>query len=212
MTPRIAALRCGPSLSAAPGSSQGEISTVDSGSMISSRLFEQLEDSLASAEKQGARILAGGKRFEHSVWKQGHYFRPTLIVDVTSDMDIAQQELFAPVMTVMPYDTVEEAVAIANSTRYGLGSAVFGSDKKECRTVAEVLKVGMVAINDFGVFYLNQAMPFGGVNMSGHGRFGECFRPLSEFWLVLRFRFQVDRKGCDRFARSRRSPKTDFST
>jgi len=148
MQPRVAALRCGPSLSSAPGKADGPIETVDCGSMISSRLFNDLESILSSAEKQGARILAGGKRLDHPVWKSGHYFQPTLIVDVTTDMDIARNELFAPVMTVMPYDTIEEAVAIANSTRYGLGSAVFGNDKTECRQVAAALKTGMVAINE----------------------------------------------------------------
>lgn len=148
MQPRVASLRCGPTLSAAPGKAIDDIPTVDTGSMISSRLFDQLEQTLASAEEQGAKVLAGGKRLDHPVWKQGHYFEPTLIVDVTKDMEIAQQEVFAPVMTVMPYDTIQEAVHIANSTRYGLGSAVFGGDRKECRQVAEVLNVGMVAINE----------------------------------------------------------------
>jgi acyl-CoA reductase-like NAD-dependent aldehyde dehydrogenase len=148
MQPRVAGLRCGPSLSSAPGQSEGSIPTVDCGSMISSRLFGELESTLTSAEKQGARILVGGKRLDHPVWKSGHYFQPTLIVDVTADMDIAQTELFAPVMTVMPYDTVQEAVAIANSTRYGLGSAVFGNDRTECRQVAAAMKTGMVAINE----------------------------------------------------------------
>jgi acyl-CoA reductase-like NAD-dependent aldehyde dehydrogenase len=149
MQPRVAALRCGPSLSSAPGEKDGLIPTVDCGSMISSRLFEQLEATLSSAVERGAKILAGGKRLDHPVWKSGHYFQPTLIVDVNADMDIARNELFAPVMTVMPYDTIEEAVAIANSTRYGLGSAVFGNDRTECRQVAAALKTGMVAINEY---------------------------------------------------------------
>lgn len=88
---------------------------------------------------------------------------------VVSDVVFA---VFAPIMTVLPYDTVDEAILIANSTRYGLGSAIFGSSRSECRSVADRLSVGMVALNDFGVFYLNQAMPFGGVNASGYGRFG----------------------------------------
>lgn len=148
MQPRVAALRCGPSLSSAPGQTEGQIPTTDCGSMISSRLFDQLEADLATAVTQGATILAGGKRLEHPVWKSGAYFQPTLIVDVDTSMDIANNELFAPVMTVMPYDTIEEGVAIANSTRYGLGSAVFGNDKTECRQVAAAMKTGMVAINE----------------------------------------------------------------
>lgn len=88
-------------------------------------------------------------------------------------MAIAKEELFAPVFLVMTYDTVEEAITIANSTRYGLGASVFGSDYEVCEDVARQLDCGMVNINDFAVSYLNQGLPFGGVKASGNGgRFG----------------------------------------
>lgn len=75
-------------------------------------------------------------------------------------------------MLVIPYDTVDEAITIANGSRYGLGAAVFGPDQRECLAVAHQLECGMVAVNDFAVFYLNQDLPFGGVKGSGYGRFG----------------------------------------
>ncbi|GHJ86665.1 hypothetical protein NliqN6_3067 [Naganishia liquefaciens] len=189
MTPRVQKLRCG-AASSSPSSGK-TMNVVDCGAMISSRLLTQLEDMLQLAEKQGARILAGGKRFSHPDWPEGHYFQPTLMADVTSQMDIATKELFAPVMNVIPYETVEQAIQIANGTRYGLGSAVFGNDRAECHSVAERLEVGMVAINDFGVFYLNQSMPFGGVKASGHGRFGgpEGLRSLCSVKSVTEDRF-----------------------
>jgi acyl-CoA reductase-like NAD-dependent aldehyde dehydrogenase len=168
MTPRVQKLRCGPVLSSPAASVDKSIKTVDCGAMISSRLAGQLEDMLAKAEKGGARIVVGGKRHRHPDWPEGHYFQPTLIADVTPEMDVAKHEresffqhlllaarcsrtvriVFAPVMNVIPYDTVDEAIKIANGTRYGLGSAVFGNDRDECRFVAERLDVGMVAINE----------------------------------------------------------------
>jgi len=87
-------------------------------------------------------------------------------------MDIAQIEMFGPIALLMPYDTIEEAIEIANGTRYALGASVFGPDKYECLDVAKQLVCGMVSINDFGVFYLNQDLPFGGTKASGYGRFG----------------------------------------
>nr|ODN86772.1 meiotic Sister-Chromatid recombination aldehyde dehydrogenase [Cryptococcus depauperatus CBS 7841] len=156
LTPRVQALR--------PGK--------DVGSLISHASLPKLESLLSSAVTSGARVLAGGKVYSHREYPQGAYFEPTLIVDVTMDMNIAKEELFAPVMTVVPYDDVDQAVEWLNMGRFGLGGGVYGKDRLACERVAEKLECGMVAINDFGVFYLNQAMPFGGVKASGHGRFG----------------------------------------
>jgi len=75
-------------------------------------------------------------------------------------------------MLVIPYDTVDEAIAIANGSRYGLGASVFGPDQRHCLYVARQLECGMVSVNDFAVYYLNQDLPFGGVKGSGYGRFG----------------------------------------
>lgn len=88
-------------------------------------------------------------------------------------MAIAQEELFAPVFLVMAFDDIEEAIDMANSTRYGLGSSVFGANRATCQMIASRLECGMVNINDFAVSYLNQGLPFGGVKASGNGgRFG----------------------------------------
>lgn len=93
---------------------------------------------------------------------------------VTPDLDQFPNPfgiVFAPIMLVIPYDSIDEAIAIANGTRYGLGAAVFGPDQKDCLTVARLLECGMVSVNDFAITYLNQDMPFGGVKGSGYGRF-----------------------------------------
>lgn len=169
ITPKVKSLRQGSFLDDVGDGKQG----IDIGAMISDNRFDALEALIADAERQGARLLAGGKRLRHPQHPAGHYFAPTLLVDVTSDMAIAQEELFAPVFLVMAFDTVEEAIQLANGTRFALGSSVFGSKRSECRRIANQLESGMVNINDFAVSYLNQGLPFGGNKASGNGqRFG----------------------------------------
>lgn len=122
----------------------------DVGSLISSTPIPRLTQLLKSAESAGARILAGGKPFTHPDFPQGSYIEPTLVVDVSMGMEIANTELFAPVMTVVKYedDKVDEAVEWLNKSRFGLGAGVYGRDRKECRRVAGLLQCGMVAINE----------------------------------------------------------------
>ncbi|KAF3902398.1 Omega-crystallin [Dactylellina cionopaga] len=138
--------------------------------MISDVGFERLEGLVNSAVKQGAKLLVGGKRLVHPKYPRGHYFYPTLLVDVTMDMDIAKEEVFGPVCVLMKAQNVTHAIQIANSTEYGLGGSVFGRNKIDLNRVANEMKCGMVAVNDFAVFYLVQ-LPFGGVRGSGYGRF-----------------------------------------
>lgn len=99
------------------------------------------------AVSQGARLLVGGKRYIHPKYPNGHYFTPTLLVDVLPFMKISQQEVFAPVMTVMKFDLLSEAIILANGTKYGLGASVFGRSKEDCRYVVKRLNVGMVCTN-----------------------------------------------------------------
>lgn len=148
---------------------------VDMGSMISPASFKRLETIIDEAVAKGAKLLSGGSRFEHPKYPKGHYFQPTLLVDVTPDMRVAQEELFAPVCVLMRAETVDDAIRIANSTEYGLGSSVFGpvsssSARAQLDRVANEVQSGMVAVNDFAVFYAVQ-LPFGGVKGSGYGRF-----------------------------------------
>lgn len=132
MAPRIRSLR--------PG--------VDVGSLISHKPISRLTNLLASATQSGARIIVGGKQYRHADHPEGAYFEPTLITDVTMDMDIATEELFAPIMTVVCYDTLDEAVRWLNDSRFGLGAGVYGADRLKCERVAERLQCGMVSINE----------------------------------------------------------------
>ena len=181
--PRIRALQLGSFMDDAPfgrSSSSGkrakgaaDEARVDMGAMITDARFGRLEELIADAVSQGAKLVVGGRRFSHPKWKHGHYFSPTLLTDVTPAMVIANEELFAPIFLIMPFATgqLDAALTIANATRYGLGSSIFGANLEQCTYVADRLQAGMVNINDFGVSYLNQGLPFGGVKKSGYGRF-----------------------------------------
>lgn len=123
---------------------------------------------------RGARLLKGGKRFHHPKHPEAQYFEPTLLVDVTPDMEIANEEVFAPIMVIMRHKGPEDALRIANACPYGLGSSVFSSDKSLAEKMCLQLKTGMTNVNDFAVNYLCQSLPFGGVGISGYGRFVSC--------------------------------------
>jgi hypothetical protein len=141
--------------------------------MISRERFQGLQDIVEAAERQGAHVELGGKPRAHPYLTNGAFFEPTVIGEVQRDMDIVKQEcesclrirpelrvnlvlciVFAPIALVMPYDTIEDAIEIANDTRFALGASVFGPEKYECLDVAKKLHCGMVSINDFGVFYV----------------------------------------------------------
>lgn len=127
---------------------------------------------IQDAVKNGATLVHGGEAFVHPKFPQGQFFTPTLITNLKPTMRIAQEEAFAPIMAVFKFSTLEEAISIANSTPYSLGSNVFSKNQKEGRYIMDRLRVGMSNLNDFGVNYLCQSLPFGGVGISGYGRFG----------------------------------------
>ncbi|GLB35450.1 putative aldehyde dehydrogenase family protein [Lyophyllum shimeji] len=183
LSERITKLRVGSVLAPSP---EGYVSTIDCGSMISRDRFPALEKIIRDAEEAGARV-EGGVTYNHVYLENGAYFTPSLVGPVDSSMDIAQHELFAPIAVLMPYETIEEAVEIANGTRYGLGASVFGPDQRQALKVAKQLECGMVSINDFGVFYVNQDLPFGGTKYSGYGRFGgpEGLRSLTNVKAIM---------------------------
>ncbi|KAJ6500530.1 meiotic sister-chromatid recombination aldehyde dehydrogenase [Mycena sanguinolenta] len=180
---RVEMLRMGSVLSLTDA---GFVSTVDCGAMISRERFESLSAVIQEAADAGAEVHGGGQ-YNNVYQDKGYYFQPTIVGAVTPDMRVAREELFAPVATLMPYSTLDEAIELANGTRYGLGASVFGPSQDLCVKVAKQLECGMVSINDFGVFYLNQDLPFGGVKASGYGRFGgpEGLRALTNVKAIM---------------------------
>jgi len=145
----------------------------DVGGMISDANFGKLEGLVGDAIRKGARVLVGGKRYTHPDYPSGHYFSPTLVADVTTEMEISREECFGPVMVLMRARSgkAEDLLALANAPGYGLGSSVWGSERDPVlKQVVSGLQAGMVAVNDFASFAATH-MPFGGVRGSGYGRF-----------------------------------------
>ncbi|KAF1991571.1 aldehyde dehydrogenase [Aulographum hederae CBS 113979] len=172
------------------GSILDSATPIDVGASISAANFSTLESLIADAVSRGATLLAGGKRLLHPDHPKGHYFQPTLLIDVTPSMPIAQTELFAPIAVVMKAESVAQAIEIANSTPYALGASVFGKRLADLECVAREVHAGMVAINDFAAYYAVQ-LPFGGVKGSGYGRFAgeEGLRGLCNMKAICRDRW-----------------------
>ena len=124
--------------------------------------IERVERHLKDAVSKGAKIVAGGRR------KEGQFFEPTILKDVTGGMLIATEETFGPVMNIMPVDSAEDAVAIANSLEFGLTASVWSKDLEKAERLASEVQAGTISINQ-PVGSVVQA-PWGGVKKSGIGR------------------------------------------
>lgn len=142
-------------------------SVVDVGAMTMPNQLDIIDALIADAVQKGARVLAGGKRAEQL---GGQFYEPTVLVDVDHTMRIAHEEQFGPVMVIMEVRSESQAIRLANDTRYGLGSSVFTRDLDRGDRIARAIRSGMTVINDYGIAYMIQSLPFGGVGVSGFGR------------------------------------------
>lgn len=140
------------------------------GPIISGVQRDRILEYFRIAAEQGATIALGGRAPQGPAFAKGYWIEPTIIVDVTNDMRIAREEVFGPVLVVLTYDGVDEAITIANDTNYGLSAGVWGNSEAETLEVARRLQAGMVWINNWHV--IHPAYPFGGVKQSGLGREG----------------------------------------
>jgi acyl-CoA reductase-like NAD-dependent aldehyde dehydrogenase len=144
--------------------------------LISDKQRKRVLGYINKGVEEGATALVGGPDAPTG-FDKGFFVRPTLFVDVDNSMTIAQEEIFGPVVVLIPYDDEEEAIDIANNSDYGLAAAVWSDDPDRAKRVARRIRAGQISIN--GGEYNTQA-PFGGFKQSGHGREGGRFG-LEEF-------------------------------
>lgn len=152
----------------------------DIGPLVSKKQLEFLEEQVKDAVDKGAKVVTGGERLELN----GAFYKPTILINVTTDMRVWQEEVFGPVLPIVKFTKDDEAVKMANDTKYGLGSYVYTKDKNKAFKIASQIDAGMVSVNNSS--YLQPCSPFGGYKDSGigreHGKFG--FSELTQVKIV----------------------------
>lgn len=139
-------------------------SSTEMGPLVSKEQQERVLRYIEKGKAEGARVAAGGEK----AFEKGYFVKPTVFADVTDEMTIAKEEIFGPVVAVLPFDDVEEVIKRANNTPYGLAAGVWTENIKTAHYIANKLKAGTVWINDYNLE--NAATPFGGFKQSGIGR------------------------------------------
>lgn len=144
------------------------------GPVVNRIQYDRVRAAISAAAEQGAQILCGNENLDDTAkntlaanLQSGFFISPTIIADVTNDMDVVQQEIFGPVLCIQAYESLEQAITMANDTPYGLSARVWHDDVEQAKTLAAQIKAGQVYIND--AFWHNYA-PFGGFKQSGNGR------------------------------------------
>ncbi len=143
-------------------------SDADMGPVISRRQLESIRRYIDMGKEEGARLLMGGGVPQGDMFKKGFWLEPTLFADARHDMAICREEIFGPVIALIPYEDEQEALAMANDTDYGLTAGLWCSDIERANKIAQKLRAGTVFINDWHM--LNPNFPFGGYKQSGIGR------------------------------------------
>jgi aldehyde dehydrogenase (NAD+) len=138
------------------------------GPVVSRGQLERVTGYLEIGRQEGATAVAGGARLTEGDLAKGFFVPPTVFVDAHDDMRITTEEIFGPVAAVMPFDTLEEVVARANRTQFGLGGGVWTRDIGKAHKVAKAVRAGTIWVNTYGV--VDPAIPFGGMKMSGWGK------------------------------------------
>jgi aldehyde dehydrogenase (NAD+) len=149
---------------------QGIDPGIDIGPLISRRQMAKVETYLECGSREGAQLIAGGHRPADAALANGNFVEPTVFSGVKDDMTIAREEIFGPVISVMAFDTLEEAATRANNTPFGLAAGIFTRNVSTAHNLAHRIRAGSVWVNTY--HGLDPAVPFGGYKMSGYGREG----------------------------------------
>ncbi|WP_413375764.1 aldehyde dehydrogenase family protein [Alkalihalobacillus sp. 1P02AB] len=153
----------------------------DNGAIANEKQLKTYLHYIDSAKEAGAKIECGGKRLTDNGLEQGYFVAPTIVSGVTSEMAIAQEEIFGPVVAVMVVDSYEEAIALANDTTFGLSSSVYTNDLSKAHDFIKRIQVGVVHVNIPSNYFENQ-LPFGGMKNSSIGLREQGSSAL-DFWL-----------------------------
>lgn len=140
------------------------------GPLVSTEQLERVTGYLAIGRQEGAKPLSGGERLTEGALANGYFVPPTIFADVRDEMRIAQEEIFGPVISAIPFTDIDEVLARGNATNFGLGSGVWTRDVSKAHKLAKGLRAGSVWVNCYQA--MDPAMPFGGYKMSGYGREG----------------------------------------
>jgi aldehyde dehydrogenase (NAD+) len=138
------------------------------GPLVSSEQLDRVTDYLSIGRQEGARRLSGGERLTDGDMMKGYFVPPTVFADVRDDMRIAQEEIFGPVISAIPFTDIDEVIQRGNATSFGLGSGVWTRDVGKAHRLAKAIRAGSVWINCYQA--MDPAVPFGGYKMSGYGR------------------------------------------
>jgi len=136
--------------------------------LVSDEQLARVGNYLEVGSREGARVLAGGKRLQEGDFARGNFIAPTVFADARNSMRISQEEIFGPVVSIIPFKDFDEVLREANNIDYGLAAGLWTQDIRKAHKLAAALKAGTVWVNTYGP--LDPASPFGGFKQSGMGR------------------------------------------
>jgi aldehyde dehydrogenase (NAD+) len=138
------------------------------GPLVSQRQLDRVLGYMAIGQEEGAELATGGSRLTQAGCERGYFVEPTVLTNINNTARIAQEEIFGPVLTAIPFTEVSEVARLANATRYGLASAVWTNNVARAHSLAGLIRAGTVWLNTY--LMMDPALPFGGYKQSGYGR------------------------------------------